>query len=90
MTKKVFKYKLSKGTATILELPTGTQPLHVDMQDGETYLWALVKEKQKESKFITILVVGTGHEISHLNTIYLNTFLVKGGEYVYHAFQILD
>jgi len=89
MTKKVFKYKLSTRTATILELPTGTQPLHVDMQDGETYLWALVDEKPKESKLITIIVVCTGHEISHLSTIYLNTFLVKGGENVYHAFRVV-
>ena len=68
----------------------GAQPLHVNIQDGEIYLWALLDEKPKTSKFITILVLGTGHEINHLNPRYINTFLVNGGEKVFHAFEVFD
>jgi len=90
MTKKVFKYKLSKGTATRIDLPMGAKPLHIDMQDGEIYLWALVEDQLAGTQFINILVVGTGHEINHLNPYHINTFLVNGGEYVFHAFQVVD
>jgi len=90
MPKRVFKYKLSKRATTKIELPVGAQPLHVNIQDGEVYLWALLDEKLLTSKFITILVLGTGHEINHPNHRYINTFLVNGGENAFHAFEVFD
>lgn len=84
----IWKFPLSDET-TALEMPAGASILRVDVQDGSVFLWAMVDtDAPKETRFF--LFYGTGYEIKDADRLkFLNTFFVKGGVYVFHAFEVL-
>jgi hypothetical protein len=47
----------------ICHMPTGSAPLHVDVQNGTPCLWALV-DTERRLQQRTFLLVGTGHSIN--------------------------
>lgn len=83
---KVYKYKLSSHRETELNLPSGSQVLRVDVQNGETCLWALV-DPDKHTELRVFEIFGTGHQMPDFARQFINTFFVSGGEYVFHAFE---
>lgn len=88
----VYKYPLGISDYTVLDLPSGARLLHADVQGGGgMMLWALVDPDQPaEPRRIAIL--GTGHAVKVLDgdrLQHINTFLVDGGAFVFHAFEVL-
>ena len=85
--KVIYKYKLV-GRNTVLSLPKGALVLHADWQRGEPQLWALVTpgEETEERKF---LFIGTGHDIQETKLQHVSSFLIHGGEFVFHVLEVL-
>jgi len=82
----IYKYELSSHRETELRLPVGADILRVDIQENTTCLWAIVEpDAPKEVRVIEVF--GTGHAMPNANRKFINTFLVAGGEYVFHAFE---
>lgn len=82
----VYKYHLTTASETELQMPVGAQVLRVDVQHESICLWALVDpDAQNERRVFEVF--GTGHEMPNQNRIFINTFLVRGGSYVFHAFE---
>lgn len=84
----VYKYRLDslQKTSKVM-LPKGAQLLHVEVQDNEMTLWALVDpDRQPEPRWVEVF--GTGHPVP-MGYKFINTFLFKEGAYVFHAFECL-
>lgn len=85
----VYKYQLNASQATRLELPVGATPLRVDIQSGSYCLWAMV-DPDAETETRTFEIFGTGHPMPDFERRFINTFLVNGGSYVFHAFERIE
>ena len=83
----IYKYQLPTGVNE-LALPQGAELLHVDLQHGSMNLWAKV-DTDRETETRTVHIIGTGHEVPQRELKFINTFLVNGGQYVFHAFEEL-
>lgn len=84
MLQKIFKYTLELTDVQALHLPSESKILHVDVQNENICLWALVYENWPvESRMIRI--VGTGHPVDTADLIHLGT--VQQGPYVWHVFE---
>lgn len=81
--KTVYKYKLNMDGS--VELPPNAEILHVNHQDGEPYIWALVDKDAKPGVERHIRVYGTGHDIPDNPGRYINTFFA--GCFVWHVFE---
>jgi len=85
--KKVYKYPIPKEDYS-LELPENFKILKIGVQKNSPKMWILVdtdKIKRKQ-KFI---VLPTGIEVP-VNTEYIDSFLLKDGELVFHVFKVLE
>jgi hypothetical protein len=81
----IYKYKLDKD---IVEMPNGARILHVGIQSGDLYAWALVNPEAV--KIPTLRVIGTGHPIpdsEHLD-VFMGTHLLYDGSLVLHVFTL--
>lgn len=86
---EVWKFKLNgRDVQTKVEMPSGAQVLRVDIQGDEIQLWALV-DPESPTHTRTFEVYGTGHEIKEGKLNFISTFFVRGGTYVFHAFERL-
>lgn len=80
----IYKYQLSNGGATTIDMPIGAQILCVQTQDGFLCLWALINPSApKESRRFE--VYGTGWEMTSPPGKYIGT--VQEGPYVLHVFE---
>jgi len=82
----IYKYQLTQNRETALELPIGATVLKVDFQDGNLCLWAMVNP-ELETEPRTFEFFGTGHTMPDYERRFINTFFVKGGMFVFHAFE---
>ena len=83
----IYKYKLNGfATETEIQLPAGSLVLKVDIQDSEPTLWALVDTESEPQKRV-FEIFGTGQEIPNGKRVFINTFFVKDGLYVFHVFE---
>jgi hypothetical protein len=84
----VYKYPLPE-VDNVLELPVGARLLHVDAQHGAPMLWAMV-EPGPDVEARRILIAGTGQpiDVEQEALTHISTFLVSGGIFVSHAFEV--
>ena len=87
--RKVFKYALKIGGITNLKLPKGAQALHVDVQGSLPQLWALVDPEAEKQKRC-FLFVATGQPIERADLRHVSTFMMDGGKFVFHVFEVLS
>lgn len=85
----VYKYPFGLNTKASLFLPVGAEILHVDSQNGRIQVWALIDTDETEQEKRIVAVYGTGHDIDEDDGKYINTFLVEGGAFVFHAFEVI-
>lgn len=80
----IWKFPLIVQRHQKVELPMGSQPIHIDMQGGQPTLWAVV-DPQLPTEHLDVVMFGTGHPIvetaplMHLGT-------VMDGSLVWHYF----
>lgn len=86
--KRVFKYVLSPDC--VIEMPSGSRVLTVQVQHETPCIWALCEDKNAlDSR--RFMIFGTGHEMPEdLNLGYIGTFQLAGGKFVFHVFEDYD
>ena len=85
MMMKIWKYSIIAPTCDF-EMPINAQILCVQVQRDIPQIWALVNSDNPKT-IRKIRVYGTGHDIPDNPGIYIGTFQVNGGTYIYHVFE---
>lgn len=83
----VYKYKVS----TTKQLPQGARILHVDIQNEEIYMWAMVDNATDVMEFRDFVVVGTGWDLTSLEntyTSYNHLGSIMDGQFVWHVLEV--
>lgn len=87
MTGEIRKYPLMMVDSQEVEMPAGSEILHVGVQKGTPTVWAIVDPEETtfaEKRIIEIY--GTGHRIEDTeHSVYLGT--VMDGPFVWHVFE---
>lgn len=79
---KIFKYKINHG---VTKLPEGSEVIHVGVQYGELFAWALVPEEYS-IEYEAVHAFHTGEVCHEPAALHKGTFLLKNGAYVLHVF----
>lgn len=94
MKKKILKYSLVDNSGDEpkfvkeLQLPVGAEILSVQSQGDIPQVWAIVDpEAETETRQIEIFATGEAIETENVNRKYLGTIQLKGGAFVFHAFE---
>lgn len=82
----IYKYPLLILDEQEIEMPDSANLLAVQMQNGQPCLWAHV-DHSLPMVVRKIAIRGTGHPADNLGR-YISTFQMKGGELVFHAFEL--
>ena len=85
----VHKYPLPTADNTSILLPHGAKILHVDVQNNELCMWALVDPARRLGKR-RFRIAGTGHPIEEEKVRHLGTALLYDGQIVLHVFEVLS
>lgn len=86
MDRTIWKYGVEPAVAFEVDLPVGAEFLSVQAQFGEPQMWWLVDPKAPTTRR-RFAVHGTGHAVSGAKT-YLGTFQMRGGELIFHLFEV--
>lgn len=82
-----FPFPDSSGEMTI-DLPAGSQALHVHEQNGKACLWVIIPDEDAPKEQRRFAFFGTGHHIdTPLSRGYIGTFHVDG--FVFHTFEMM-
>lgn len=83
---QVWKFRIPIEDDFLIEMPSGSKPLHVGVQADQPFLWALTDPKQPASKF-QFKLCGTGHPRDDLFGFeHIGTFMLHDGALVFHLF----
>lgn len=87
--KRIYKYPIPVANEFVVAMPLGAEVLHVGVQDERPHLWALVDPDQP-SRDYRFRMHGTGHPVEDVITggMHIGTFMLGGGSFVGHIFQI--
>lgn len=90
MTRSIYKYELRVDDEQIVQLPRGAQVLCVQTQRERPCLWCLV-DVDAPIEPRTFRIYGTGHPFDRdpLDTRYIGTFQLRGGQLVFHVFEVI-
>lgn len=83
--KRIFKYRLLPGAEQTIEMPEGAEVLSVQAQRNVANLWALADEEAPLRGY-AFFVCPTGEPVPE-GLVYVGTFQLADGRYVYHLFQ---
>lgn len=86
MNRAVWKFRFPITESFDLQMPRDAQILHVEIQNGAHYIWALVNtDASLEAR--TFHIFGTGHPIPEVPLDHIATWLMLGGVLVWHLFE---
>jgi hypothetical protein len=83
--KSVWKFPVAITDEQTIQLPRGSEPLTVQLQGGEPFLWARVDPSAEMAAF-AVRLTGTGHPLEDDVGKYAGTFQMHGGDLVFHVF----
>ncbi len=86
--KTIWKYQLEVEKNQTLVMPEGAEILTVQLQYETACIWAVVDPEAK-SVPRTFELIGTGHDFKLQNYLYIGTFQVDGGNFIFHLFEVL-
>lgn len=92
MTQYIWKFILPIEDRSVIEMPTNSQILTVQMQGNDICIWALVYPNHAKVEH-TFEMFGTGHPVYNdmgIERKYIGTVQMFGGDLVYHIFERLD
>lgn len=81
----IYKYPVSKGGVTELEMPKGATFLDVQVQRGEIVLWFAVDPERRTTRRL-VMVYNTGAHLNDEVSGYLGTVQLLEGDLVKHIF----
>ena len=88
--RQVWKFPLALRYQQAVSMPRGARILTVQMQEEALCLWALCNI-QSEPRSRVIAILATGESAPGMCDLkYISSFQQRGGEYVFHAFEIVD
>lgn len=93
--KTIYKYKLQITSVQQIQLPKEAKILCVQVQHGESQLWAEV-DTDLPPEARTIEIFGTGYSIPQVpqeigqNRRYISTFQMENGTLIFHAYERTD
>lgn len=89
MNRTIFKYKIHLIDTQSVTMPEGSEPLSVQLQDGDIQMWALVNKDAPEEK-VTVEIYGTGSAFPSPIEMYRRKFLgtVQKDGFVWHIFSV--
>lgn len=85
--KTIWKFPLAVTGAQTVSIPLPAQVLTVQPQGDSVCLWAEVDPEGRPAD-VEIVIVGTGHEMPPRRMRYINTFQLRGGSLVFHAYEV--
>ena len=85
---RIWKFPLELTDAQTVMLPKGADIIAIEQQHLKLQLWALCDE-EAEKQPRGIAIYGTGHPISDEPGRHISTFQIGGGEFVFHAFEVM-
>jgi hypothetical protein len=81
----VYKYELLAGDWVSLTMPEGAEPLWVQVQNERPFLWARVSPDNAPILH-HFRIAGTGHDLGSNVGRHIGSFMLMGGELVFHVF----
>lgn len=84
--KNIYKYKLEVTDEQAIEMPQGSQIIHVDYFNDEINLWAIVDPKAK-LVWKSFVVHGTGHPCPETKADHIGTVIDRQRGLVWHVFN---
>jgi len=83
---KIWKYPLEKARTQLVRMPSKSEIMDIQMQNGELTLWVMA-DPETETIEVRINTYGTGYETNEksFKDVYLAT--IQNGEYVWHFFM---
>lgn len=85
--KTIYKYQLKIDDQQVLELPKNRKILCVQVQYGVPSIWVELDNEDKELESVVINTYGTGHPMPNVEEIYIGTYQMHEGDYVFHVFE---
>lgn len=86
MAKQIWKFPLPVADSFELTMPVGAVIIQVHEQKGEGMLWAVVDTDPEVAEVVRkFRVFGTGHDLPDL--IYIGTWQMAGGTFIWHLFE---
>jgi hypothetical protein len=82
----IWKYTLIPNRA-IIEMPMGAKILTVQVQRNVPRIWAMVNPEETQREKRIFQVYGTGHKMKSVPGIYIGTFQIDEGRFIYHVFE---
>ena len=80
----IWKFPVSVADQFTVEMPAGARVLHVAVQDGKPYMWALVDPDQP-TRLRMFHIRGTGHPVDP-DLVYIGSWMELRGRLVWHLF----
>ena len=98
MKRTIWKFPFAIDDEVEIEMPHGAEVLHVDVQNGQPCMWAIVNPDEPRETWRTykFSVFGTGHPLPDLepdkpldrvHLHHVGTFQMRGGSLVFHIFS---
>ncbi len=89
MAMTIWKYPLAIVDSQHVVMPMTSELLHVDVQNGQVQLWAMVNPDRPTRPYL-IHMFGTGHIVPKgLEMIHIGSVMLEGGALVFHVFEDL-
>lgn len=88
--KTIYKFRIPKITDDFgIEMPFGAKILTVQTQHELPCIWAIV-DTENGNEMRNFKLYGTGHPIeTSLFHTYIGTFQLRGGDLVFHLFEVM-
>jgi hypothetical protein len=84
--KTIWKFGIPVKDYFELDLPEGATILHVDCQNDQPQIWAMVKTGTPlQRRFFRLY--GTGHQMGEEYQNHIGSFQMAGGSLVFHLFE---
>lgn len=84
--RRIWKYPLEITDEQFIDVPLGSEPLSVQIQNDQLCIWVGVPNDGRPTKEQPIRIYGTGHPVDSLLKDYVGSVQQAGGALVWHVF----
>lgn len=88
MQATIWKYEIPIEDEFVIEMPDRAEIIHVETQDGKPQMWAIVPVFDVAMVRRHFRLVGTGHSLQTNGKKHVGSFMLAGGNFVGHVFEV--